>query len=79
MQKAPNSFVVSVRLSLPPSLSLCLSVRMYDLGPHRTDFGEIWYWRHSLKYVHKIQINLQSDKNVGNYAWRPKYGDMKPP
>jgi hypothetical protein len=67
-QKAPNSFVMSFRLTLFRSISVFLSVRMYDLGPHWTGFGEIRYWRLSLKYVQKIQINLQADKNVGNFA-----------
>jgi hypothetical protein len=38
---------------------------MEQLGSHRTDFQEIWYWRIFRKYVEKIQVALKSGKNNG--------------
>ena len=40
-----------------------LSVRMEQLGSHRTDFHEILYTRIFRKSVEKIQVSLKSDKN----------------
>jgi len=37
LRKVTISFVLSFRLSVPPS------VHMKQLGSHRTDFHEIWY------------------------------------
>ena len=43
--------------------SLCLSVRMQQLGSHWMDFYEIWYLSIFLKIVKKIHVSLKSDKN----------------
>ena len=61
--KATISFVISVRLS----------VRMEQLGSHRTDFREIWYLGIFRKTVEKIQVALTCDTNNGHFAWRPIY------
>jgi hypothetical protein len=43
--------------------SLCLSVRMEQLGSHWTDFHEIRYLSIFLKFIEKIQVSLKYDKN----------------
>jgi hypothetical protein len=43
--------------------SLCLSVRMEDLGSHRTGFHKISHLSSFLKFVEKIQVLLKSDNN----------------
>ena len=63
LREATISFIVSFRLS----------VRMEQLGSHRTDFYEIWYLRIFRKYFEKIQVSLKSDKNKGYFIWRPIY------
>jgi hypothetical protein len=55
------------------SVSVCLSVRMKQLGSHRTDFHEIWYLNIFRKSVEKFQVSLQSDKNNGYFTCRPLY------
>jgi hypothetical protein len=45
--------------------SLCLSVRMEQLGSHWTDFHEILYLSIFRKSVKKIRVSLISDKNNG--------------
>jgi hypothetical protein len=45
------------------SLSVCLSVRMEQLGSHLTDFHEIWYLSIFRTSVEKIQVSLKSFKN----------------
>ena len=47
------------------SFFMCQSVRMGQLGSHRTDFHEIWYLNIFRKSVDKIQVSLKSDKNNG--------------
>jgi hypothetical protein len=61
--KAPFSFAMFVR----PSARL--SVRMYKLGSHRTNFREIWYWRLLLQSVEIVRIWLKCDKNIGHFTW----------
>ena len=53
--------------------SVLPSVRMGQLGSHWTDFHEILYLSILRKSVEKIQIPLKSDKNNGNFTWRPVY------
>jgi len=74
-RKAANGFVMSVCLSLCPSvrLSVCPSGRMEQLGSHRTDFHEIWNLKISRKSAHTVQVSLQSDKNKGYFTGRIKY------
>jgi hypothetical protein len=57
LQKATLSFVISVRLS----------VRMEHLGSHWTNFHEILYLRAFRKSAEKIQVSLESDKNIGYF------------
>jgi hypothetical protein len=45
------------------ALSVCLPVRMEQLGSQWTDFREIWYLSIFRKTVEKIQVSLKSDKN----------------
>ena len=58
LRKATISFVMSVCLSLRPS------VHMEQLGSHWTDFDETWYLSFLRKSVEKIQMSLKSDKNT---------------
>lgn len=41
--------------SLPNRLSVCLSVRAYQLGSHWADFRGVSYWTRILKSVEKIR------------------------
>ena len=43
-------------------MSVCVSVRMEQLGSHWTYFGEILYLRLFRIYVEKINVPLKSDK-----------------
>jgi hypothetical protein len=52
-------------------LSVCLYVRVEQLGSHWTAFHEIWYLGIFRKSVEKIQVSLKSDKNKGYFTWRP--------
>ena len=65
LRKTPISFVMSV----------CLSVRMQQLGSQWTDFYEISHLRICRKSVEKIQVSLKSDKNEGHFTCssRPIY------
>jgi hypothetical protein len=58
LRKATIRFVMSVRLS----------VRMEQLGSHRTDFHEFWYLSIFRKSVEKIQVSFKSDKNKGYFG-----------
>jgi hypothetical protein len=49
--------------------SVCLSVRMEQLGSHWTDFHEIWYFSIFRKYVEEIQVSLKSDNNKVYFTW----------
>jgi hypothetical protein len=60
LRKATVSFIVSV----------CLFVRMEQLGSHWTYFHETLYWRIFRKYVEKIQVALKSDKNNEYFTLR---------
>jgi hypothetical protein len=51
-------------------MSICLSVRMEQLGFYWTDFNGTWYLGIFRKYVEKIQFSLKSDKNNGYLTWR---------
>jgi hypothetical protein len=55
----------------PPASSR--SFHLYQLGFDGTDFHESLCWRLSFKFVIKIQIWLQSDKNIGHIICRLKY------
>jgi hypothetical protein len=61
--KATISFVMSVRPSM------CLSVRMEQLGFAKTAFHEIWYLSIFRKFVEKIQVSFNSDANNGHFTW----------
>ena len=63
LRKATISFIMSV----------CLSVRMEQLGFHWTDCHEIWYFSILWKSVEKFQVSLKSDTNNGYFAWRPMH------
>jgi hypothetical protein len=54
-------------------LSVCLSVRMEQLGPHWTNFYEIRYSNIFRKSVEKIEVSLKSVKNNGYFTWRCLY------
>jgi hypothetical protein len=70
------------------SVCLCASVRpLGQLGPHSTDFREIWYFSFFRKCVEKIQFSLIPDKNNGYFTWKSifiydntrRHGDHSPP
>ena len=63
LQKATISFVMSV----------CLSVRMKQLGSHWRDFHDIWYLTIFRKSVQKTQVSLQADRNNEYFTWSPMY------
>jgi len=46
-------------------MSVCLSVRMEQLGFHQMDFHEIWYLSIFRKSVEKVHVSFISDKNKG--------------
>ena len=58
LRKATIGFVMTV----------CLSVRVEQLGSNWTDFHEIRYLRIFRKHVEKIQVLLTSDKNNCHFA-----------
>ena len=53
--------------------SIRLSVRMYQLSSNQVNFREIWYSELLLKLFKKIQIWLQSDKNIEHFTRKPKH------
>ena len=53
--------------------SVCLYVRMEQLGCRRTNFHELSYLGMFRKYVENIQVSLKSDKNNTCFTWRPVY------
>jgi len=62
LRKPTISFVMSVRPSM------CLSVRMEQLGSNWANFHGILY----LRIFRKFQVPLKSDKNNGYCTWRPR-------
>jgi len=50
--------------------SLCLyrSVRMEQLGSHKTDFHEIWCWSIFGRFVEKIQVSFKYEKYNGYFT-----------
>jgi hypothetical protein len=71
LRKATISFVKSVCSSF--HWSVCLSVRMKQLGPHRKDFCETWYLICFRKSVESVRLLLKSDKNIGYFTWTHTY------
>jgi len=49
------------------------SFSMEWLCSHWTAFHEIWHFIIFRKYVGKIQVSVQSDKNNRRFPWRPLY------
>jgi len=41
---------------------------MYQRGSQWTDFREIWHWGLLSQSVEKIQIRLNSGKDIGNFT-----------
>ena len=60
-------------------MSVCVSDRMEQLGFHWTDFHEIWYLSTFRKSIEKLQVSLNSDRNNGYFALRPRrnYDDTR--
>jgi hypothetical protein len=56
-----TSFVMSVYLSVRPSV--CLSIRMEQVGSYWTNFNDNLYLSLFRQCVVKIQVSLKSDKN----------------
>ena len=55
------------------SPSVCLSVRMEQLGSHWTDFHETLYVSIFRKSVSKIRKSLNFDKNNEHFTWKLVY------
>jgi hypothetical protein len=51
-------------------LFVCLSVRVKQLGSHRTDFHEFLYFTIFRKFIEDIQVSLKTGKNDGYFTWR---------
>jgi hypothetical protein len=66
-RKSTVSFITSV------CPSVCLSVRMEQLGSLWKGFYDIWYKWIFRKSVEKIQVSLKSDKNNGYVIGRRMY------
>jgi hypothetical protein len=54
-------------------MSVRPSARIEQLGPHWTEFHEIWYLSVFRKYVEEFQVSLISGKNKGYFTGRPIY------
>ena len=48
-----------------------VSVRVEQLGSHRTNFHEVSYISIFWKSIEKVLVLLKSDKNDGYFIWRP--------
>ena len=74
-ENCEKRLLASSCLSVRPStcLSVCLSVRMEQLGSHWTDFNENLYSSSFQKSVQKIHVWLKSDKNNGYFTSRFMY------
>jgi ABC-type arginine/histidine transport system permease subunit len=68
-----GTFVKLWKATIGFVISVCLSVRMEQLGSHWTDFHEILYVTIFRKSIEKIQVLLKLDKNSGYFTWRPIY------
>jgi hypothetical protein len=44
-----------------------------QIGSHRMDFQEIWYWCIRRKSVKKIKVTLRYSNNNRYFTWRPIY------
>jgi hypothetical protein len=51
-------------------MSVCLSVRMEQLGSQLMDSHEIWYLSIFRKSIPKIQVSLIFDKNNEHFRWK---------
>jgi hypothetical protein len=67
LRKATTGFVISVCLSVHPS------VRMEQLGSHWMGFHENLRLNIFRRYVEKIQGSLESNKTNGYFIWRQLY------
>jgi hypothetical protein len=56
-----------------PTVSLVMSVCLWEHGFNWMDFQYIWYLTIFLSSVEKVQVSLKSDKNNAYCAWRPTY------
>jgi len=64
LRKATIGFVISVRMSVPPSA--------WNNSPSTGRiFMKFDIWGFFLKSVEKIQVLLKADKNKGYFRWRP--------
>ena len=53
------------KASIGSLMSVCLSVRIEQLGSHRAEFYETWELKFFENLPRKIQVSLKSDKNNG--------------
>jgi len=55
-------------------MSVCLSVRMGQLGSHWKDFREIWHlsivWKSGEKMHEALKFTYD---NIGYFTWKPMY------
>ena len=55
------------------TVSFLMFCRLEQICCDWADFHEIWYLSIFRKYVSKIQVSLNSDKNNEYFTWRPTY------
>ena len=58
---------------VPLSFFLSFHLPREQIGYHRTDLHEIWYWIILRKSVKKIEVTFRYNKNNRYFAWRPKH------
>ena len=69
MQPLLGAFAKLRKATINFVMSVCLSIRMEQIGSHWKDFDETWY----LSYFPKIcgeNVQLKSDKNNGYFTRR---------
>ena len=54
-------------------MSVCSSIHSEQLVSHWMHFNKIWYLNIFRESVEKIQVSLQSDKNIRYFTWSPMY------
>jgi hypothetical protein len=68
-----SSFLGTFAEMRKATVSFVKSVCIEQFGSHRMDFHAISYLSIFRKYVDKIQVWLESDKNNWCFMWRPIY------
>jgi hypothetical protein len=64
LRKANMSYVISVCLSVCPAMD-----NMENFGSHWMDFHGVWHLIIFRKFVRKLQVSLNRDKNNRYFTW----------